>query len=92
MPRLLEQVSSRCCPSRDRGGGRDVRRREGAPAARAGAAGLCSAEEGAGMEGLAPHPWLPGHTRAGGNYRFTAGERGKLTCEERRVCKGEDFS
>lgn len=87
MPRLLEQVSSRCCPSCDRGGGRDVWRREGAPAAWAGAAGLCSAEEGAGMEGLDP-----GHARAGGNYRFTAGERGKLTCEERRACKGEDFS
>lgn len=51
MPRLLEQVSSRCCPSRDRGGGRDVWRREGAPAAWAGAAGLCSAEEGSGWRG-----------------------------------------
>lgn len=54
---------------------------------RAGTARLCSTEEGAGMEGLtrgceevpaAPGALetlqLPSHSRAGGKYRFTAGE------------------
>ena len=72
---------------------------------RAGTAGLSSAEEGAGMEGLtrgheevpaAPGTLemlrLPSHNRAGGNYCFTVGEHGKLTRKERGACKGKDFS